>query len=61
MLARMPRLPVFDGDALNSVLDRTPNRLTNVRTARLADMGLAMRVTQWVGQPAARVVHPAGW
>lgn len=39
----------------------TPNRLTNLRTARLADMDLAMRVTQWLGQPAARFVHPAGW
>jgi hypothetical protein len=39
----------------------TPNRLTNLRTARLADMGLTMRVTQWLEQPAARFVHPAQW
>jgi hypothetical protein len=39
----------------------TPNRLTNLRTARLADMGLTMRVTQWLEQPAARFVHPAKW
>ncbi len=39
----------------------TPARLTNLRTARLADMGLAMRLAQWVGQPAARFVHPAEW
>lgn len=42
-------------------LDCTPNRLTNLRTARLADMDLALRVTQWLGQPAARFVHPADW
>jgi hypothetical protein len=39
----------------------TPNRLTNLRTARLADMDLAMRVTQWLGQPAATFIHPARW
>ena len=39
----------------------TPNRLTNLRTARLADMGLTMRVTQWLEQPAARFVHAAQW
>jgi hypothetical protein len=42
-------------------LDCTPGRLTNLRTARLADMNLAMRVTQWLGQPAASFVHPARW
>jgi hypothetical protein len=42
-------------------LDCTPSRLTNLRTARLADMDLAMRITQWLGQPAAAFVHPAGW
>jgi hypothetical protein len=39
----------------------TANRLTNLRTARLADMELTMRVAQWVGQPAARFIHPADW
>jgi hypothetical protein len=39
----------------------TPSRLTNLRTARLADMDLAMRVTQWLGQPAAAFIHPAQW
>ena len=47
--------------ALGAELGCTPNRLTNLRTARLADMGLTMRVTQWLGQPAARFVHPATW
>ena len=42
-------------------LDCTPSRLTNLRTARLADMDLTMRVTQWLGQPAAVFVHPADW
>ena len=42
-------------------LDCTPSRLTNLRTARLADMDLAMRVTQWLGQPAATFIHPAQW
>jgi transcriptional regulator with XRE-family HTH domain len=42
-------------------LDCTPSRLTNLRTARLADMDLAMRVTQWLGLPAAAFIHPAQW
>ena len=42
-------------------LDCTPNRLTNLRTARLADMDLVMRVTQWLGRPAAAFIHPADW
>ncbi len=37
----------------------TPSRLTNLRTARTADMGLTMRVTQWVRRPAAEFIHPA--
>lgn len=39
----------------------TPNRLTNLKTARTADMDLTLRITQWLGQPAARFVHPARW
>ena len=42
-------------------LDCTPARLTNLRTARLADMDLTMRVTQWLGRPAADFIHPAQW
>ncbi len=42
-------------------LDCTPSRLTNLRSARLADMDLAMRVTQWLRQPAAAFIHPAQW
>lgn len=39
----------------------TPSRLTNLRTARLADLELAMRVTQWLSRPAAAFIHPAQW
>lgn len=39
----------------------TPARLTNLRTARMADMDLAMRLTQWLGRPAAAFVHPTQW
>lgn len=38
----------------------TPSRLTNLRTARMTDMALAMRVTQWLRKPAADFIHPAG-
>jgi len=47
--------------ALAGELGCTPSRLTNLRTARLADMDLTMRITQWLGQPAARFVRPAQW
>lgn len=47
--------------SLAQELDCTPSRLTNLRTARLADMDLAMRVTQWIGQPAAAFIQPARW
>jgi hypothetical protein len=35
------------------------SRLTNLRTARMADMALVMRVTQWLRRPAAEFIHPA--
>lgn len=47
--------------ALAVLLDCTPSRLTNLRTARFADMDLTMRVTQWLRQPAATFIHPAQW
>ena len=47
--------------ALGAEIGCSPNRLTNLRTARLADMGLTMRITQWLGLPAASFVHPARW
>jgi hypothetical protein len=46
---------------LAAELKCTPSRLTNLRTARLADMDLTMRITQWLAQPAARFVQPAQW
>ena len=47
--------------SLANELDCTPNRLTNLRTARLADMGLTMRITQQVKQPAATFIHAQRW
>lgn len=45
---------------LAAQLGCTPSRLTNLRTARMADMALTMRVTQWLGRPAAQFIHAAG-
>ncbi len=47
--------------ALGDELGATANRLTNLRTARQADMDLVMRMTQWLRQPAARFIHPVRW
>jgi len=47
--------------ALAKELGCTPARLTDLRTARLADMNLVMHITQWLGQPAATFIHPAQW
>ena len=47
--------------ALAEVLGCTPSRLTNLKTARLADMGLVMQVTQWLGRPSADFIHAAEW
>ncbi|MFL6109061.1 MAG: helix-turn-helix domain-containing protein [Marmoricola sp.] len=47
--------------ALAEEIGCTPARLTNLRTARTADMDLAMKVTQWLGRPAAAFIHPAVW
>jgi len=46
---------------LGRELGCTPSRLTNLRTARMADMGLVLGATQWLGRPAAAFVHPAQW
>lgn len=46
---------------LSEELETTPGRLTNLRGARLTDMDLAMRVTQWLKRPAAAFIHPASW
>lgn len=47
--------------ALANELGCTPSRLTNLRTARLADMDLTMRITQWLGNPARLFIQPARW
>jgi hypothetical protein len=44
---------------LAAQLGCTPGRLTNLRTARQADMALTMRVTQWLRKPAAEFIHSA--
>lgn len=46
---------------LAQTLGCTPSRLTNLRTARMADMDLTMRVTQWLEKPAAAFIHAAQW
>ena len=46
---------------LAAELGCTPSRLTNLRTARMADMALTMRVTQWLRRPAAAFIHAAQW
>jgi transcriptional regulator with XRE-family HTH domain len=51
----------FTWAALAEEIDCTPNRLTNLRTARIADLDLVMRLTQWLRQPAAAFIHPAQW
>ena len=47
--------------ALAAEIGCTPARLTNLRTARVADMDLVMRAAQWLGRPAAAFIHPAAW
>jgi hypothetical protein len=47
--------------ALAGQIGCTPSRLTNLRTARQADLALVVRVTQWLGRPAAAYVHAAQW
>lgn len=47
--------------ALARDLDCSPSRLTNLRTAKQADLGLVMRITQWLGRPAARFVGAVDW
>jgi hypothetical protein len=42
-------------------LQCTAGRLTGLRDATFADMALTMRVTQWLGRPAAAFIHPARW
>jgi hypothetical protein len=46
---------------LARIIGCTPSRLTNLRTARMADLGLTMRLTQMLRRPAADFVHAAQW
>jgi hypothetical protein len=48
--------------ALAAALGCSPGQLTGLRTAKYAtSMDLAMRITQWLGRPAADFVYPAAW
>jgi hypothetical protein len=47
---------------VGATLGCSANRLTGLRTAKYAtDMDLAMRITQWIGRPAAAFVYVAAW
>lgn len=48
-------------DGLGQELGCTPGRLTNLRTARMADLELTMRITQWLRRPAVDFIGPATW
>jgi hypothetical protein len=48
--------------ALAGVLGCTPSQLTGLRNARFgAGIRVAMRITQWLGRPAADFVYAAKW
>ena len=47
--------------ALAVIIGCTPSRITNLRTARLADLGLTMQLTQWLRLPAAQFIHATDW
>jgi hypothetical protein len=46
---------------LAQLIGCTPSRLTNLRTARMADLGLTMRITQWLEKPASEFIHAVQW
>ncbi|WP_353651259.1 hypothetical protein ABLG96_10455 [Nakamurella sp. A5-74] len=46
---------------LGRILGCTPNRLTNLRSARECDLDLAMRAAQWTGHTPSAYIHPASW
>jgi hypothetical protein len=47
---------------LAAILGCSPNQLTGLRTAKFAtNIDLAMRISQWIGRPAADFVYPATW
>lgn len=43
--------------ALGEIIGCTPSRLTNLKSARQADLALTMRITQWLAKPAASFIH----
>ena len=48
--------------SLADLLGCTQSQLTGIRTARFAiGMRLAMRITQWLGRPAAEFTYAARW
>ena len=48
--------------ALADLLGCTQSQLTGIKTARFAiGMRLAMRITQWLGRPAADFIYTARW
>ena len=47
--------------ALADAVDCSPSRLTNLRTARQADLALVVRLTQWLRRPAVDFIHPTRW
>ncbi len=47
---------------LARIIGCAPSQLTGIRTARYAiGMRLAMRIVQWLEEPASRFVHAAEW
>lgn len=46
---------------LADVIGCTPARLTNLRTAKQADLALVMRVVQWLARPSTDFIHAADW
>jgi hypothetical protein len=56
----MQPLPTFGCTAMYDALDDRRQE-KGMGWYELADMDLTMRVTQWLGRPAAAFIHPADW
>lgn len=46
---------------LGRELGCTPARLTNLKTARIADLELVMRILRGLGRQSTDFIHPASW
>ncbi|WP_181445492.1 hypothetical protein [Flexivirga caeni] len=46
---------------LADVIGCTPSRLTNLRSAKQADLALVMRVTQWLQRPSTDFIRAVDW